>query len=56
MKKRLYINRIYLYNRDIPGVIRFSFNLYENAVKDVNDYIKSLMVFLDGPEGFAEGT
>ncbi|CEG66362.1 hypothetical protein RMATCC62417_02958 [Rhizopus microsporus] len=40
---------------EIPGIIRFSFNLYENAVKDVNDYIKSLMVFLDGPEGFAEG-
>ncbi|RCI04710.1 hypothetical protein CU098_004966 [Rhizopus stolonifer] len=39
---------------DIPGISRFGFNLYENAVKDPKDYFKKLMVFLQGEEGFAK--
>ncbi|KAI8988774.1 tyrosine phosphatase family-domain-containing protein [Pilobolus umbonatus] len=38
----------------LPGVNRFEYNLYANVVKSISDYIKYLMVFLDGPEGFAK--
>ncbi|GAA5813559.1 hypothetical protein MFLAVUS_007041 [Mucor flavus] len=39
----------------IPGVTRFGYNLYENAIKTPDDLFKNLSVFLDGEEGFAKG-
>lgn len=43
------------FDRKIPGVTRFAYNLYENVVKSNEDLFKHLKVFLDGKEGFAEG-
>ncbi|KAI8077051.1 protein-tyrosine phosphatase-like protein [Thamnidium elegans] len=39
----------------IPGVTRFGYNLYENAIKTPDDLFRNLTVFLDGEEGFAKG-
>lgn len=46
---------LFFSNRELPGVTRFGYNLYENVVKSDNDLYKALMVFLEGEEGFAEG-
>lgn len=41
--------------QEIPGVTRYGYNLYENAIKNMDDLYKNLIVFLDGEEGFAKG-
>lgn len=45
----------FIFDRTIPGVTRFEFNLYEDAIQSMDDYFKNLMVFLDGEKGFAKG-
>ncbi|KAL0144371.1 protein-tyrosine phosphatase-like protein [Mucor lusitanicus] len=40
---------------ELPGVTRFGYNLYENVVKSDGDLYRTLMVFLEGEEGFAQG-
>ncbi|KAI8637892.1 protein-tyrosine phosphatase-like protein [Parasitella parasitica] len=39
----------------LPGVTRFGYNLYENVVKSDKDLFRTLMVYLEGEEGFARG-
>lgn len=49
-----FIDTLYAH-RELPGVTRFGYNLYENVVKSDGDLYRALMVFLDGEEGFAKG-
>lgn len=41
--------------RTVPGIQSISYNLYEDIVKSPKDLLKYLMIYLNGPEGFAEG-
>ncbi|CEP15548.1 hypothetical protein [Parasitella parasitica] len=41
--------------QEMSGVTRFGYNLYENVVKSDKDLFRTLMVFLEGEEGFARG-
>lgn len=46
---------VILYNRAIPGVTAYSYNLAGEIIKSPSDLYKHLSIFLNGPEGFALG-
>jgi predicted metallo-beta-lactamase superfamily hydrolase len=57
VKKSIKPKQIKLYfDREIRGVTRFAYNLYENAIKSNDDLYKNRMIFLNGEQGFAKGS